>query len=141
MGKEHSGSSINHIIVNVKSSKGNKNRKVCLWLILLKNISYCDIQLNNHKLISKFCLVIYILFISLSIFFVDVGKKSNDNASTNIFSLSHASNYRMREMRFDRLLRATQRDYIFFSFQEHNLNGFENIYLCEIKTSNVTINI
>ena len=77
----------------------------------------------------------------LSIFFFDVGKKSNDNASTNIFSLSHASNYRMREMRFDRLLRATQRDYIFFSFQEHNLNGFENIYLCEIKTSNVTINI
>ena len=44
-----------------------------------------------------------------------------------IFSLSHASNYRMREMRFDRLLRATQLDYIFFSFQEHNVNGFENI--------------
>ena len=63
----------------------------------------------------------------LYIFFVDVGKKSNDNASTNIFSLSHASNYRMSEMRFDRLLRATQLDYIFFSFQEHNVNGFENI--------------
>ena len=75
------------------------------------------------------------------IFFCDVGKKSNDNASTTIFFLSHASNYRMREIRFDRLLRATQLDYIFFSFQEHNVNGFENIYLCEIKTSNVTINI
>ena len=135
MGKEHSGSSINHIIVNVKSSKGNKNRKVCLWLILLKNISYCNIQQNNHKLISKY----QKLF--LFIFFCDVGKESNDNASTNIFSLRHASNYRMREMWFDRLLRATQRDYIFFSFQEHNVNGFENIYLCEIKTSNVTINI
>ena len=138
MGKEHSGSSINHIIVNVKSSKGNKNRKVCLWLILLKNILYSDVQPNNH-LLNIEELSYQNLF--LSIFFFDVGKKSNDNASTNIFSLSHASNYRMREMRFDRLLRAIQRDYIFFSFQEHNLNGFENIYLCEIKTSNVTINI
>ena len=137
MGKEHSGSSINHIIVNVKSSKGNKNRKVCLWLILLKFFLNCNIQPNNHLLISMNSLIRNIL----SVFFFDVGKKSNDNASTNIFSLSHASNYRMREMRFDRLLRATQRDYIFFSFQEHNVNGFENIYLCEIKTSNVTINI
>ena len=137
MGKEHSGSSINHIIVKVKSSKGNKNRKVCLWLILLKNISYSDINPSNHILIS---MLSYQKLFS-SIFFCDVGKESNDNASTNIFSLSHASNYRMREMRFDRLLRATQRDYIFFSVQEYHVNGFQNIYLCEIKTSNVTINI
>ena len=135
MGKEHSGSSINHIIVNVKSSKGNKNRKVCLWLILLKNISYCNIQPNNHKLISKYKKLFYLYFSLMS------ARNQMIMHLPAIFSLSHASNYRMREMRFDRLLRATQRDYIFFSVQEYNVNGFKNIYLCEIKTSNVTINI
>ena len=48
----------------------------------------------------------------------------------------------MREMRFDRLLRATQLDYIFFSFQEHNVNGFENISVWDqdVKCHNEYIN-